>query len=363
MNSACSVPAARSSWPCSAGLARRGHPGPARHPERLTDILTVLARRQATTTDERPAPNPAGSSTSCVSVAPACSASLRARRTTVPSIPPRCSSSPSARRCDGARPPTRSPGCCQPPMPRSEWCRRYGDVDGDGFVESVPHPSGLTNLGWKDSGDSMVDVEGTTLIGAMALPEVQAYWYRAARTIADIEQYLGIGDGAAALAEAGGWPRRRRVVHLRECRRTVRRPGPRRRQALLAVRASNAGHVLWSGVLSPEVAVPVARQLADPDLFSGWGVRTLSSAAAGYNPFGYHRGCVWPHDTGSRSTVQPVTASATSCGSSPTASSPSGPNRAGSSPSSSAGSIGPICRCRCRTRRHAGRRRGRRVPR
>ena len=51
-------------------------------------------------------------------------------------------------------------------------------------------------------------------------------------------------------------------------------------------------------MLSPDVAVPVARQLVDPDLFSGWGVRTLSSAAAGYNPFGYHRGCVWPHDTG-----------------------------------------------------------------
>ena len=84
-----------------------------------------------------------------------------------------------------------------------EWCRQYGDVDGDGFIESVPHATGLTNLGWKDSADSMVDEDGRTYVGTVALAEVQAYHYRALRTMAELEQYLGLGDGGERLAAAG----------------------------------------------------------------------------------------------------------------------------------------------------------------
>jgi Mannosylglycerate hydrolase MGH1-like glycoside hydrolase domain/N-terminal domain of (some) glycogen debranching enzymes len=180
-----------------------------------------------------------------------------------------------------------------------DWCRRFGDADGDGFVESVPHPSGLTNLGWKDSGDAIVDTDGVVRVEAVALPEVQAYWYRAARTVAELEQHLGLGDGAESLAEADRLAAAFASAFLFESE-----GGPfvglalDTEKRLLAVRASNAGHVLWSGALAPDIAAAVARQLADPDLFSGWGVRTLSSTAAGYNPFGYHRGSVWPHDTG-----------------------------------------------------------------
>ncbi len=211
----------------------------------------------------------------------------------------------------------------------------------------------------------MVDADGTTLIGEMALPEVQAYRYRAARTIADIEQHLGLGDGAAALAEAERLARDVSASFLFDSAGGpfvgLALDGDKR---LLAVRASNAGHVLWSGVLAPEVAMPVARQLADPDLFSGWGVRTLSNAAAGYNPFGYHRGGVWPHDTGFalhgaarygvgdvvRRFADGLVALGTAA-------------RRCSSPSSSADSIAPTCRCRCPTRLPAGRRPGRRAPR
>jgi glycogen debranching enzyme len=180
-----------------------------------------------------------------------------------------------------------------------DWCRRCGDADGDGFVESVPHPSGLRNLGWKDSADSIVDADGVTRVEAVALPEVQAYWYRAARTIAAIERHHGSGDGAESLAEADRLARDIAAAFPFDST-----GGPfvglalDTGKQLLAVRASNAGHVLWSGALPPGLAVAVARQLVDPDLFSGWGVRTLSSAARGYNPFGYHRGSVWPHDTG-----------------------------------------------------------------
>ena len=269
-------------------------------PDRLTDILTVLARRQATATDDRTRAEPGRilhelrlGSAGVFGVAPG-TAYYGAVDTAALFVV----ALGEALHWGGA-----SRGTIARLLPAAyaavEWCRRYGDVDGDGFVESVPHPSGLTNLGWKDSGDSMVDTDGTTLIGKMALPEVQAYWYRAARTIADIEQHLGLGDGATSLAEAQRLARDFAASFLFASSR-----GPfvglalDEGKRLLTVRASNAGHVLWSGVLAPEVGVAVARQLADPDLFSGWGVRTLSNAAAGYNPFGYHRGGVWPHDTG-----------------------------------------------------------------
>jgi glycogen debranching enzyme len=179
-----------------------------------------------------------------------------------------------------------------------EWCRQHGDVDGDGFIESVPHPSGLTNLHWKDSSDSIVREDGSTFVGTVALPEVQAYWYRALRSMAEIERWIGTSDGAADLAGAERLARRFAESFLFE---SEGRPfvglALDDAKRLLNVRASNAGHVLWAGVLPADVAVPVAEQLLRPDLFSGWGVRTLSSTAPGYNPFGYHRGSVWPHDT------------------------------------------------------------------
>ena len=191
-----------------------------------------------------------------------------------------------------------------------EWCGQWGDIDGDGFVESVPDPGGLTNLGWKDSGDSIVRADGSTYVGVNALPEVQAYWYRAERDLATLERHLALGDGAARLTKAARLATRFAESFLyADERGDTDEPGryvglalvqPDRDGAkqLLAVRASNAGHVLWSGILPPTVAGGVARHLVADDLFSGWGVRTLSRDAAGYNPFGYHRGTVWPHDTG-----------------------------------------------------------------
>jgi glycogen debranching enzyme len=179
-----------------------------------------------------------------------------------------------------------------------QWCADYGDVDGDGFIESVPHPTGLTNLGWKDSADSIVNAAGDTIVGRVALAEAQAYWYRALRSMAGIEQHLGVSDGRADLAMAEGL-----AVRFVDSFVYDTADGPFVGLALdddkklLTVRTSNAGHVLWSGVLPDAVAVSVANQLAGDGLFSGWGVRTVDARAAGYNPFGYHRGSVWPHDT------------------------------------------------------------------
>jgi mannosylglycerate hydrolase MGH1-like protein/glycogen debranching enzyme-like protein len=267
-------------------------------PERLTDILAALAARQATTVDEATRAEPGR-----------IIHELRVGRAGVFGVAPRTAyygavdsaalfvvALGEAMRWGAPRDVVA--GLLPAAYAALEWCRRYGDADGDGFVESVPHPSGLTNLGWKDSGDAIVDAAGVTRVEAIALPEVQAYWYRAARTVADIERCLGVGDGAAASAEADRLAAQFEASFLFDGD-----DGPfiglglDAGKRLLAVRASNAGHVLWSGVLAPELAAGIARQLIAPDLFSGWGVRTLSSAAAGYNPFGYHRGSVWPHDT------------------------------------------------------------------
>jgi glycogen debranching enzyme len=179
-----------------------------------------------------------------------------------------------------------------------DWCAAHGDADGDGFIESVPHATGLTNLSWKDSADSIIDRDGTVIVGNVATCELQGYWYRALRSFAALERWLGTGDGAAHDRAAG-------ELAERFCERFVFEhadgpfvglaldPGKR----LLDVRTSNAGHVMWSGILPPAIASSVAAQLAGPALFSGWGIRTVADDERGYNPFGYHRGSVWPHDT------------------------------------------------------------------
>jgi glycogen debranching enzyme len=178
------------------------------------------------------------------------------------------------------------------------WCTDYGDVDGDGFIESVPDPGGLVNLHWKDSGDSIIDRNGATVSGSVATCDVQAYWYRAWRTMAELEEAVGTGDGSDARQAADALARR---FHDRFVYTSPDGPfvglalGPDKQ--LLEVRTSNPGHALWAGALNATTAASVAAQLAGQALFSGWGVRTVADDAAGYNPFGYHRGSVWPHDT------------------------------------------------------------------
>lgn len=179
-----------------------------------------------------------------------------------------------------------------------QWCAEHGDIDGDGFIESVPHHTGLTNLGWKDSSDSIIDTHGNVITGNLALCELQGYWYRALRTIAELERWLQLDDGqrhdrlATELAA-------RFAEHFIYDTPT----GPYIGLALdptkhlLDVATSNPGHLLWTGILTPDIADSVATHLVSDDLFSGWGIRTVSAAERGYNPFGYHRGSVWPHDT------------------------------------------------------------------
>jgi glycogen debranching enzyme len=179
------------------------------------------------------------------------------------------------------------------------WIDRYGDRDGDGFVEYYRQTrEGLANQGWKDSYDAIFHHDGRTAEGPIALCEVQAYVYGAKRHAAALAQALGHTDRAEVLAaqaealrqsfEANFWCEELSAYALaldgakQPCR----------------VIASNTGQVLFTGIASAERAQRVARTLLSPAVFSGWGIRTIASSEARYNPMSYHNGSVWPHDNG-----------------------------------------------------------------
>jgi glycogen debranching enzyme len=177
------------------------------------------------------------------------------------------------------------------------WIEDFGDPDRDGFVEFERRsPRGLLNQGWKDSGEANRWTDGRLATAPLALVEVQAYVYRARLELARIARRRG--ETAFAEAQEGAAEELR--VRFEACfwmeeMGTYALCLDADKRAVDAV-ASNAGHALWSGIASPERARRVADQLLGPELFSGWGIRTLSSRMAGYNPIGYHLGTIWPHD-------------------------------------------------------------------
>ncbi|MFT4211016.1 MAG: glycogen debranching N-terminal domain-containing protein [Microbacterium sp.] len=178
------------------------------------------------------------------------------------------------------------------------WMRDFGDSDGDGLLEYVDESGhGLSNQGWKDSGDSVQWRDGTLAAGPIALCEVQAYAYEAAMHGADLLEHFG-QDGS----EWRDWAQRlRRRFH--ETFWIEDAAGAYPAIALDAAKrpvdslTSNLGHLLGTGLLDHDQAALVAARLLSPGLDSGFGLRTLSTDAAGYWPLGYHRGSVWPHDT------------------------------------------------------------------
>ena len=177
------------------------------------------------------------------------------------------------------------------------WIDRYGDLDGDGFVEySRAHESGLANQGWKDSHDAIFHEDGTGAVGPIALCEVQGYVFAAKRYAAKIAAQLGKAELASELIEQAERLRRNFEGKF-WCEDigtyALALDGAKRRCQVLA---SNAGHALFAGIASPARARSVARNLLGPSAFSGWGVRTLAADQPRYNPMSYHNGSVWPHD-------------------------------------------------------------------
>ena len=176
------------------------------------------------------------------------------------------------------------------------WCDTLGDVDRDGYIEYGSRGGDLRNQGWKDSAESLCGPDGRWTTLPAALVEVQSYLYAAKIGLADL--YAADGDASRADALRG---------QARELREQFERDfwmegegcyaqaldGSKRQVPAVT---SNAGHALWTGIANPERARRVASRLLAPDMFSGWGIRTLSALYPTYNPMSYHNGSVWPHD-------------------------------------------------------------------
>jgi glycogen debranching enzyme len=179
------------------------------------------------------------------------------------------------------------------------WIDDWGDRDGDGFQEyQTRSPRGYENMGWKDAEDAVLYPDGTMVKGPKALCELQGYVYAAWTGMAEVFDALGHTKRAAELrqkAEAlfqrfndafwdeewGGY--------------AYALDGDKKR---VLTKASNVGHCLWSGIIRPDRAARVVERLMAPDMFSGWGIRTLSAEHPAFNPVSYHNGSVWPHDNG-----------------------------------------------------------------
>ena len=177
------------------------------------------------------------------------------------------------------------------------WIDRYGDRDGDGFVEYQRQScNGLVHQGWKDSDDAIFHADGSLAQGPIALCEVQAYTYAAHRAGAALAAVLGLTERAAELT--------RLAVELQErferafwCEElssyALALDGDKRP---CKVRSSNAGQCLFTGIAFPNRARRVAQTLLASESFSGWGIRTVATSEIRYNPMSYHNGAVWPHD-------------------------------------------------------------------
>jgi glycogen debranching enzyme len=178
-----------------------------------------------------------------------------------------------------------------------EWMDRYGDSDGDGFIEYGKRSSnGLVQQGWKDSNDSVFHQDGSAADGPIALCEVQGYAYAARRGMAQLARALGrdeLGKTWDSQAEALR-ARFDRAFWCDEIEMYVLALDGQKRQC--KVKSSNVGHCLYTRIALPQRRAPLAKQLMSKEMFSGWGVRTLASDEQRYNPMSYHNGSVWPHD-------------------------------------------------------------------
>jgi glycogen debranching enzyme len=175
------------------------------------------------------------------------------------------------------------------------WLEHRADIDGDGFLEyRTRSPKGQKHQGWKDAGNAVVDADGQQVDPPIAACEIQGYWYAAKLMMAEL--FLALGDPSRAFDEY------RQAQDLKH-RFNERFWLPRERfiafgldgdKRQIASIASNAAHCLATGIVDGAYARDVVARLVAPDMFSGWGIRTLSADNPAYNPFKYHLGTVWP---------------------------------------------------------------------
>lgn len=178
-----------------------------------------------------------------------------------------------------------------------QWIDKYGDVDGDGFVEYARHShEGLVQQGWKDSNDSVFHDNGKLAEPPIALCEVQGYVYAAKLAAARLTRLLGNVDHSCELelqAESLKTHFEDRFWCDALGTYVLALDG---RKKPCRVRTSNAGHALFTAIASPARARQLVQSLMEEHSFTGWGIRTVASTESRYNPLSYHNGSVWPHD-------------------------------------------------------------------
>jgi glycogen debranching enzyme len=181
-----------------------------------------------------------------------------------------------------------------------DWIDNYGDRDGDGYVEyQTRSAQGLGNQCWRDSWNGVQFADGTIPVLPIATCELQGYAYDAKRRVAELadgplqdaplaQRLLAEAEKLRVRFDRDFWIDKRGGYYA------IGLDGDKKQ---IDSMTSNIGHLLWSGIVTAERATVIARQLMSDELFSGWGIRTLSTADNGYNPIGYHLGTVWPHDS------------------------------------------------------------------
>jgi glycogen debranching enzyme len=178
-----------------------------------------------------------------------------------------------------------------------QWIDRYGDRDGDGFVEyDRQSADGLVHQGWKDSDDAVFHADGSPARGSIALCEVQGYVYAAQRAGATLASLVGQEKRTMQLTRQAAKLQDRfdQAFWCDELSSYALALDGEKRPC--RVRTSNAGHCLWTGIATPERARRLARTLLSRESFSGWGIRTVATCECRFNPMSYHNGSVWPHD-------------------------------------------------------------------
>jgi glycogen debranching enzyme len=180
-----------------------------------------------------------------------------------------------------------------------DWGFRFGDPDGDGFLEyDTRSAKGVKNQGWKDSHDAVIDETGRIIPNPIATSEIQAYWYAALQQAAFVFVMFGDAGYAAELLREAVRLRSRfnRAFWMADLGAYAM--GLDRDKRQIRTIGSNDGHLLASGIVPARRGRRLAARLMAPDMFSGWGIRTLSAEHAAFNPFSYHRGSVWPVEQG-----------------------------------------------------------------
>ncbi len=177
------------------------------------------------------------------------------------------------------------------------WMAEYGDRDGDGYIEYLrTSERGLSNQGWKDSADGIRYHDGTVAVAPLALCEVQGYAYAAYRARSAIAVRMGQPDVAERYQRLADDLKARfnRDFWLEELGWFAVALGPDKRP--VDSLTSNIGHCLWSGIVDDMHAGQVAERLMSPQMWNGWGIRTLAADEPAFDPMSYHCGTVWPHD-------------------------------------------------------------------